>query len=185
MYRPLVAPAIALLGLGAACAAERSSSHLECLPAPGLVARLNQMEDVGPIESGLPFLRLRRSGCLGSCPVYSVEVYTDGTVRYEGDAHVLTVGSASARLTRDRMQELQRAVARAGFLSLQRDCCNCFDFTDGPTVSLMLVDGGQTRKIDDYHGCDATPKTVRDLEDQIDRIVGVERWIGTEEQRRP
>jgi hypothetical protein len=183
MYRPLVAPAITLLGLGAACAAERSSSHLECLLAPGLAARLNQMEDLGPIESGLPFLRLRRSGCLGSCPVYSIEVYTDGTVRYEGDAYVLMGGTASKRLTPEGMAELRRAVARAGFLALQRDCCNCFDSTDAPTVSLMLIDGAQAKKIDDYHGCDATPKTVRDLEDEIDRIANVERWIGTAEQR--
>ena len=38
-------------------------------------------------------IQMRRSGCLGDlCPVYSVSIFQDGSVVYEGRAHVAVGG---------------------------------------------------------------------------------------------
>ena len=49
---------------------------------------------------------------------------------------------------------------------------------------ITVADGRPPKTIDDYHGCEATPKPIRELEDAIDRIIGIEKWIGKIEERK-
>ncbi len=128
-------------------------------------------------------LRMVRTGCLGWCPEYTVEVDADGAVRYEGIGYVLTGGSATGRLTAASMATLRQAIDQAKFWSLPIKCCDCYDVTDSPSVKMTVTDARSAKTIDDYHGCNATPKAMRDLEDSVDRIVDIEQWIGTDAQR--
>jgi hypothetical protein len=128
--------------------------------------------------------RIERTICYGWCPAYSVEILVDGTARYEGRAYVVTEGMALARLTPEQVEEVRAAFKRAGFRAISEDCCNCRDVTDGPTVFLTLEDGGPRKTIEHYDGCGRAPPELGYLEGEIDRIVNVEQWIGTRDQRR-
>ncbi|GAA4456309.1 DUF6438 domain-containing protein [Rurimicrobium arvi] len=44
-------------------------------------------------KSGLKSVLMGRSACFGTCPVYSVEVFENGMVRYIGKSHVERVGT--------------------------------------------------------------------------------------------
>lgn len=44
------------------------------------------------------FIRLSRAACFGTCPVYSVQIFADGRVVYEGQRNVLNVGKFSSSL---------------------------------------------------------------------------------------
>jgi hypothetical protein len=133
-------------------------------------------------SSGL-LLRLERTLCFGSCPDYRVEVDTDGTVRYEGNLYVRTAGKASGHLDRAEVAALRGAIDQARFAETPVKCCDCLDSTDAPFVKITVVDGHPPKTIDDYHGCEATPKSIRELEDSIDRIIGTKKWIGPEVER--
>ncbi|MCB0509269.1 MAG: hypothetical protein KDC82_00810 [Bacteroidetes bacterium] len=43
-------------------------------------------------------IELSRSACFGTCPVYSVQVFADGRVLYEGQRNVQNLGKFSANL---------------------------------------------------------------------------------------
>lgn len=161
----------------AACVAARDQPRTSVIDAA--VTASNQLP--APRKSLL--LRLERTACLGWCPRYIVEVDTDGSIRYVGTANVLTVGSTSGRLTPSAMAELRSAIDDAHLMTLAANCCDCFDFTDAPSVMITVADRSDPKTIRDYHGCGATPKLIRDLEDDLDRIMGTEKWIGTDEQR--
>jgi hypothetical protein len=140
-------------------------------------------EAASTLEPKSLLLRLDRGGCLGSCPAYIVEVDTDGTVRYEGEFHVAMEGTASGRLELTTIATLRAAIDQSEFWNTPGNCCDCRGVTDAPYVSITLADGRPVKTIRDYHGCEATPKRIRDLEDSIDRIIGTERWTGTREER--
>jgi hypothetical protein len=129
-------------------------------------------------------VRLERTPCFGTCPAYVVEVDLDGTVRYEGRRHVVTLGAAVGKVGPEGLQSLREAFRLARFRELPRHCCDCFDVTDQPGATTTLVDGRWPKTIVDYRGCRKAPDSLRSLEDEIDRIVGVERWIGTLDERR-
>lgn len=66
-----------------------------------------------------PPLRLRitleRTYCLGTCPVYTVTVYGDGRVAWNGMDNVAVVGPKQTRIERREVERLSRLVDRAHF----------------------------------------------------------------------
>lgn len=127
---------------------------------------------------GVPLVAaLQRDVCYGSCPVYSVRVYEDGTVIYRGDWHVRVRGGRKARLSPADLDALRRAFRRAKFLAMNYRCR--FDATDASTARLFFTDGAKARLISHYHGCTGDPPALKILEDDIDRLVGTNRWVGT------
>ena len=127
-------------------------------------------------------LRLERTPCFGSCPAYSVDVDTDGAVRFEGELHVAT-DMASGHLDPLAIAALRAAIERSQFWTTPEKCCDCPDWTDAPGARLTIGDGHPPKTIYDYHGCEATPKAIRELEDSIDDIIGIEKWTGKKGKR--
>ena len=119
---------------------------------------------------------LQRSQCLGACPVYSVRVYADGSVIYRGDTFVRVRGGRKARLTGAEMQALHAAFRDAKFLEMPYRCGQVA--TDAPTARLYYTGGGKARLISNYHGCKEAPVRLAELENEVDRILGTDRWVG-------
>ncbi len=134
----------------------------------------------GP-AGGEVLLRLRRGGCLGSCPSYVVTVYRDGAVRYEGQGIVCDPGPISARLSVEQMAELRAAIVRSHISTVPLHCCDrpC---SDTPTIVLTVAEPLPERTlIDSVCLSEVTP--VQSLASDVDRVLRIERWIGTKEQR--
>lgn len=66
-----------------------------------------------PPCAGGELVRLRRDGCYGACPVYSVSVCRDATVVYDGIVFVKTKGRHSRRLAPTTFTRLARLVEEA------------------------------------------------------------------------
>src|SRR5580692_5829459 len=73
-------------------------------------------------------IQMRRGGCPpGLCPVYSVSIFLDGTVAYDGQANVAVVGHRSAKLSAGRLNELLSQLEAMDFLDSAEQCCVCPD----------------------------------------------------------
>jgi hypothetical protein len=127
-------------------------------------------------------LRFERTGCYGSCPAYVIEVDRGGAVYYEGVAHVRKCGRAAGRVDNPGLAALRDAIARADFARTPEHCCDCMTVTDQPSAIITVADGGAQKTITDYHGCDAAPRALRELEDALDAILQSERWVGKDER---
>jgi hypothetical protein len=126
---------------------------------------------------------LQRFGCYGECPIYQLAIYRDGVVEYDGEHYVKTRGHATGRLTAGELDALDAAFAHAHFFALRLDGPYWRSFwTDMPTVRTSYQLGSHFVMFDDYHGSPA-PDALVDLEDRIDAIVHVERWIGSDVDR--
>ena len=62
-------------------------------------------------------ITIKREACFGSCPVYSAQIYSDGTVVYVGEENVKVKGEQRHKISEDRVKELIRAFERIKYFS--------------------------------------------------------------------
>ena len=55
--------------------------------------------------------------------------------------------------------------------------------TDGPTTITSHTQGGHTKRIEHYSGDHSAPSALSQIEEGLDRLVHVEKHIGTEAER--
>jgi hypothetical protein len=121
-------------------------------------------------------LTLERTPCHGPCPVYRVTISGKGEVEYFGEARVDKAGTHRWRISPRRLQRLEEALERADYLHLEDDSSE-YGLTDAPgCLTSVEYDDGTSRTIVHCHGAPAAPDALAELEDEIDRIVGVERY---------
>lgn len=120
-------------------------------------------------------ITLSRTGCLGSCPSYSVEVLGNGTVRYNGGSYVAITGSHRGSISSDAVFQIVEAFRAVDYFSLKDKYM--WGATDLPTYKTSISVDGKTKEVVDYAGENVgMPEGVSKLEDTIDRLSGVERW---------
>jgi hypothetical protein len=138
-------------------------------------------------------LTLERTMCEGHCPMYRIVIYGDGTVEYEGQRFVRTIGSAKAMLSREQVRRLVTAINDADYFSLRgsyrrrQDGCPTY-VIDEPSVITSVTSNGMTKKVHHDQGCrevskegtlGATyPRQLTELEIRIDEIVDTALWVG-------
>jgi ankyrin repeat protein len=120
-------------------------------------------------------ITLARTGCLGSCPSYSVEIQGNGSVLYTGRGNVVLTGQHRDRISPEAVTELVALFRKTNYLAL-RDSYQA-RVTDNPTYTTSLAVDGKTKSVTDYVGEEVgMPHFVKDLEDGIDRIAGTDKW---------
>ena len=133
-----------------------------------------------PKDGSIPaamVVKLSRSACYGTCPVYGLTVEADGTVNFDGTQYTETIGQADGRIDEDKLKLLLREFQTAKFFELDDEYTSDDCATDHPTVSTGLTINGETKEIKHDTGCDA-PQELSTLEQRIDDVVGSERWVG-------
>ncbi|MGD9979958.1 MAG: DUF6438 domain-containing protein [Hyphomonadaceae bacterium] len=121
-------------------------------------------------------ITLTRGVCYGFCPDYTVTLSGDGQVRYEGRRFVNVVGQRSATIARDDVARLVQRFEAIGFDRL-RDAYRA-QVTDLPTYSVSITRNGRTKTVVDYGGVSAgMPRSVRELQDEIDGVAGTAQWV--------
>jgi hypothetical protein len=128
------------------------------------------------MSSRIRKITLQRTPCHGPCPVYRVTILGTGEVEYFGEVHVDKTGTHRWRISRRRLQRLEEAFERAKYLRLADDYTEC-EATDAPGCLISVeYDDGSSKSVVHSHGDPSAPDTLTDLEDEIDRITGVERY---------
>jgi hypothetical protein len=120
-------------------------------------------------------ISLERGPCFGTCPVYKVTLYGDGTVRYDGKDHVRVMGSQTAVIAPDKVKELAEEIERSGFFSL-RDSYTEVSVTDAPLVVVYVAIDGKKMQVKHYLGDFKAPKALEALESKVDEVAGTGRW---------
>lgn len=121
-------------------------------------------------------IRMVRGVCFGFCPDYTVTINGEGQVRYEGRRFVNAVGERTASIPSEDVARLLQRFDDIGFDQL-RDSYRA-QVTDLPTYTVTLTRNGRTKTVVDYGGTGAgMPETVRQLQDEIDRVAGTAQWV--------
>ena len=114
---------------------------------------------------------LERTACFGTCPIYEVAVLSDGTTRFKGERHVKVTEPVETKLEPAALEKLKAAFEKSGFEKWP-------DYTrtnvsDMPSVVLTYK--GHT--VRHNRGDEKAPPELSALEDEVDVLIGTERWV--------
>lgn len=115
----------------------RGLNHLPFMPMILIFASalVLGVEKPNPSKSE-PWIRKERNACYGYCPVYQLEIFWDGRVRFFGEAYTFQTGEHSAQLNHEPLTALENLMKQSGFMNLDEDCCSCLEATDMPTTTI-------------------------------------------------
>lgn len=116
----------------------------------------------------------------GSRPAYTVSINGEGRVRFHADgphSYVAWPGTHEARVTPQAAAQLIEAFRKAHFAGLRPAYET--DVIDISARRLTLQRGGRRIEVTDHLGERVgMPASVTALQDAIDRVANVQRWIG-------
>ncbi|MEP7293122.1 MAG: DUF6438 domain-containing protein [Chloroflexota bacterium] len=122
---------------------------------------------------------LERTACVGTCPVYSVTIYTDGTVEYNGERFVDVTGEQTATIDPAVVEQLVAGFEAAGYFDWNDDYTE-MHVTDMPTITTSVTRNGEIKQIVRYAGDDTAPIALPYLETWIDIAANTSQWTGAE-----
>ena len=123
-------------------------------------------------------LTLFRGGCLGSCPVFSLYIVSDGSSLNFGK-YESSFGELFLVLTNKEIEAIHREFELIDFFSIPKKCCDCSGHTDNSSTTITYSADYKTHRIHNYWGClssDDWGRKLRELEERILGIVGIPQY---------
>ena len=112
-------------------------------------------------ESKDLIISLQRGACYGTCPIYKIQIYTDGSGIYTGTRFVENIGVIVFSLSENQINLILTQAEAIGFKNMKEEYSE--PISDLPTTFIQIKD----KKIRDYVGA---PSELRELENLIDKI---------------
>jgi hypothetical protein len=123
-------------------------------------------------------ITLERGMCFGTCPVYSVSLYGNGTIVWRGEMYVAVTGNATDSIDPAKVKDLYDRLIAGGFLKMN-DTYDLHRITDMPTATLTVWNGTDVKRVYHYYGDTTAPANLEFMEDAVDTVANTSRWIGT------
>lgn len=116
-------------------------------------------------------ISLKKTPCMGDCPVYTLEIYKDRSMVFEGKRNAILTGDFFSRLSRTQLKELQEAFTGVSFFNLKDEYTT--KVTDLPTTYIYYSNGAKSKRIKDYYGA---PEKLKELEDKVEQLIETSNW---------
>ena len=106
-------------------------------------------------------ISLQRTACFGTCPIYKIEIFSDGSGIYTGTRFVKNIGATKFSLSKPQLNLILTQAKAIDFINMKEEYSE--PISDLPTTFIQIKD----KKIRDYTGA---PKTLKNLENLIDQL---------------
>ncbi|MDL0419687.1 DUF6438 domain-containing protein [Caldibacillus thermoamylovorans] len=123
------------------------------------------------------YIKLQRTMCFGTCPVYSVTVDKEGNVNYYGEMFVYKSGEHHWKILKKKVKQLNDLIEEFGFKSFIYEPGDEF-ITDCPScITTVKYSNGETKEIDHYYGHVLIDDSLTAFKKKIERIIGTKKYV--------
>lgn len=124
-------------------------------------------------------ITLERTSCAGDCPVYTVALDGNGTVTFEGRAHVRQPGRQTRQVAPADVQQLLREAEQAGFFATPDEVTTAAGqppvwIIDAPVAVVTIARNGRTTRVQSVPG---DRGFLSSFAGRIDTIAQTRPWI--------
>ncbi len=130
----------------------------------GFIVGCNSAKKIGS-DNEIVF-SMTKTKCYGKCPAYTIEIYSNGRVTYNGLANVEKIGKFEKNITQTELSNLKKAFLDSKFFDFNDEYVS--NATDLPTTYILFRNNDKEKKIKDYH---RAPKELKVLEKLLDDIA--------------
>ncbi len=114
----------------------------------------------------------KKTGCFGLCPIYEVQFYLDGRVKYEGKMNVGTIGIKEAKIDKETLAQIERTAERIKFFNMDRKYPD-YQVWDAPSTIIYLNMNGKEHQVENIL---AGPEELNELNRVFDDIIAKNGW---------
>ncbi len=118
------------------------------------------------------YIKVKTTGCFGTCPIYEFQLNGDGTATYAGERHVAVKGNKKKDFGMMDAALAFDSFRSANFWSYEDEYTG--NITDLPTTYLTFSDGGQTKTIKLYYNI---PDELKRLSEYVKSLANSEGWV--------
>lgn len=152
-----------------------------CTPAQN--GSVDQADRPAAVVSADSRVTMQRLPCFGTCPVYTVDIAANGTVTFTGERFVEVTGTSTAMIEPAAAAALIQDLTADSFFELEdrytddAKVCGLYH-TDAPRVKLTLRTDGRVKTVEHDYGCSDVPDRLREMQERVDSVANVARWVG-------
>lgn len=119
------------------------------------------------------FASILRTPCFGRCPTYTMKIYMDGFVEFNGIRDTEMIGTYTTTISEDKITAILQKAEEIQFFTFD-DKYDDGMITDLPSTTTVIRDAdGKTKSVMRRHGY---PKSILTLEQLFDDLMKSERW---------
>ncbi len=122
----------------------------------------------------MPIIQMTKTPCRGQCPVYTFDIFVDGTCRLKGRQHLPWIGKFHATLSETNLTRIRTLFSEARLDTLNHEYLSTA--RDLPTTVISLPDSTSGIKIRFQRHANA-PELLFELEQELARIVDTINWV--------
>lgn len=131
-------------------------------------------------ENDSLFASINKGMCFGQCPAYSMKIYNNGLVNYNGKSFVDKEGSYSMRIEKEQMLLFVEKAKEIKYMEMD----NLYDnknITDLPSISSSIVINKTRKSINRRFGY---PREILEFEQLFDDLLSSDKWIKNEDSQK-
>ena len=106
-------------------------------------------------------IELERTACFGNCPIYKIEIFSNGNVIYKGEKFVDNIGIFKFKINISSIKEILEYAEEIKFSSMKDEYTG--PVSDLPTTFVRI----RTKSVKNHIG---GPNSLRELEKMIDKV---------------
>ena len=118
------------------------------------------------------YIKVKTTGCFGTCPIYEFQINGDGTATYNGERFVAVEGDKKKEFSFMEANLAFDSFRSANFWSYEDEYTG--NVSDLPTTFLTFSEGGKTKTIKLYYDI---PDELKRLSEYIKNLANSEGWV--------
>jgi len=115
-------------------------------------------------------ISLERTPCYGTCPIYKMKIFSDGSAFYHGERFVEKIGNYEFSVSKETLNYILKKADDIGFFELEDKYTA--NITDLPKTITFIKNGKNKKRVVDYYGA---PKTLKEFESLVDGCIDYRR----------
>lgn len=116
-------------------------------------------------------IEMYKGPCFGQCPIYTMSIYTDGKVEYNGQRFTDKIGVFTKKISTDRVKDLLEDLEKMKFWEMQEWYKG--NLPDLAKTHITYTKGDQTKTV---KGDNTRPELLKALDKKLVAIAGSDDW---------
>jgi hypothetical protein len=136
-------------------------------------------KDLTDVSSTSWEFNLSRSGCRGTCPVYTFQIDNNGIMKYDGIRYVKIDSSVTLHFNEEQLSKLEDLFNSFDYFSFDSSYTR-YMVTDLSTVTTSLKYGDKYKKVIHYLGDREAPSQISYFEIAVEELLETKILTGME-----
>lgn len=121
------------------------------------------------------YIKMERTACYGRCPVYTIEIFSNGKIKYTGTRNVANIGTFNYKVSAQKVKGIFSYIENNKITSLK----NVYEeiASDLPRLNMKFL---ISKKIKNIQNAEAGPKYLEVIASKVDAV-----WNDLMEEKNP